>query len=222
MADREDLRDYARSQTHLDSADVADATINTYLDRAVQIVASRFDWPFLEASTTFDTVVDQHNYSVPADWVKTIAIVQDGKKTRLREIGPVQAWTRYGDDPPSGTARAFYLYGNGLYLVEKPTAVLTYHHYYLKEPTLMTLDTSTPEWNDNHHYFLAEYAIQQMWLAEEDLQQANQAAYRFEQGLAEMAQFYINQAVDSPIVWGEDADRIVSFSRTNLPWLDGV
>lgn len=222
MADRADLRTYAREQTLLDSDDVADSILNTYLDRAVQIVATRFKWPFLETSTTFDSVADQHVYDMPDDWTYTESITEDGKNVRLRELSSQVVRQRYGDDPPTGDARSFYVYGEKLYLVEKPTQALTYNHFYRKSPTLFANDDATPEWDSNHHLFLAEYVIQQLWLREEDRQQAGDAQQRFEEGLGDLAQFYLDRASDDPMVWGEWPDRIVGGNQGNMPWLNGV
>ncbi len=222
MADRAALRTYAREQVLLDTSDVADTILDAYLDRAVQIVATRFQWPWLEASSTVDSVIGQHNYALPSGHSYTFALIEDDTKDRLRKLSPVQAWTRYGDDPPSGKARAFYFYEGELWLVETPTAVLTYNWFYRKAPTLMAANDDVPEWDVNHHYFLAEYVISQLWLREEDRQLADGANQRFETGIAELAQFYLHRASDAPMVWGESADMSIGWNRGNMPWLDGV
>lgn len=222
MADRQDLREYAREQTLLDTTDVADAVLNTYLDRAIGVVADRFDWPWLDASTTVNTVVGQQNYSKPTDHVFTHALVESGKNRRLREITPVKAWQRYGDAPPTQQGKSFYFYEDKLWIAQIPPAVVTYKWFYRKSPTLMTADNKTPEWDSNHHWFLAEFVIRELWRREEDQQAASAADQAFEQGIGSMAQFYINEADDQPAIWGEDPDRVGRSAWYNMPWMDGV
>jgi len=222
MATRAEIRTYAREQALLDSSDVADTILDTYLDRAVSVVGSRLAWPFLDGESTFETVIGTRNYSMPATAVKIESIVRSGSKVRLREVTSTQARQRFGDDPPTTDARSFFLWDDDIHLVEIPPSVETYKVYFRTNPTLMAADGESPEWDSQHHLFLADFLIARMWEREEDPRAAETADRRFDQGVADMAQFYLNQASDAPMVWGESADRAVGGYYGNMPWLDGV
>lgn len=222
MADLDDLIAQARLQTHLGTGEYTDAEITKFLNRGIAVIASRFDWPWLDATTTFDSVVGTMAYNVPADHVKTYSITEDGESVRLRAITQDQAYQRYGDDPPTRDPRAFYIFNGQYVFQEKPSAVKTYNVYYKAEPSTLSAGTDVPDWNSLHHDFLADYAISKLWEAEEDRQLSGDALGRFEQGMADLANFYIHEASAHPIVWGERSDRVVGGNRGNMPWLDGA
>lgn len=222
MATRDQLRNYARQQTLLDTSDITDAEIDTYLNRAVATVGARFPWPFLQASDDFDTVVDQQNYAKPTGCKFIDAINEEGARVRLREVDPLEQWQRYGDSPPSGKARSFYLWEDEIWLGEIPTSVVTYKIFYRTSPSLGSLTSDTPPWDSQFHWFLGDYAAAKIWEREEDTRQMGVSMQLFEEGLGEMAAFYVNEASDYPLVWGEKTDRLVGNLASNVPWIDGV
>ena len=222
MATGTELVVLVRDQTLLDSDDVSDATILAHLNRAISTVGVRFAWPFLNDADTFDSEVGTRAYAFPTGCIYIDAIVEDDKRRRLKEIGRMDAWDRYGDSPPSKDATAFYLWAEQIELLELPSQVLTYNVFFRKQPTLMATLGGTPEWNDQFHNFLSEYAIAKLWEREEDRQLSADAMDRFDEGIGEMASFYMNQAQDNPMVWGERPDRATQSRYANMPWLDGV
>lgn len=222
MSTLAELTTYVRGQALLDTSDVSDAIITTYLNRAIEAVGGRFPWPFLQAVADITTVVGTTAYNFPTGAVKINSIIENGKRTRLKPITAQEAWTRYGDDPPTRSARAFYIWNEQINLVEIPDAIVTLHVKFHKQPTLLTISTSTPQWNSQYHQFLGDWAISKLWEREEDRAAALDALQRFELGIGEMANFYNDQVANERMVWGEQPDRWVGSTRSNLPWLDGV
>lgn len=222
MATGTELIALVRNQTLLDSDDVADDVILGHLNRAISTVGVRFDWPFLHDSDTFDSVIGTRAYAMPTGCVYIDSIIEDGERRRLPEIGRMDAWDRYGDDPPTRTPTAFFLWANQIEFLELPSAVNTYNVFFRKQPTLLASAAASPEWNSQFHEFLSEYAVSKLWEREEDRALAVDALDRFEIGLSELAQFYINQAQDNPLIWGERPDRKTRSRYANMPWIDGV
>ncbi len=61
------MRDYIRNVVDIDSTDVADTTMNTFIREGYNVVVySEKRWPFYEVATTFSTVADQKDYSLSA------------------------------------------------------------------------------------------------------------------------------------------------------------
>ena len=211
-----------REQTHLDSDDASDAVILGHLNRAIEIVGTRFDWPWLQDEDTITTVADQQPYDWPTDAVYIDTLVETDKRTRLKKISSMEAWSRYGDDPPTTSARSFYLWNDKIVLVENPPAAdIVLKVKFHKQATVMASAAGTPEWNDQFHEFLSDFACARLWESEEDQAMAQTSEQRFEEGLADMVNFYNDQASDERMVWGEQPDRYVATSG-NMPWLNGV
>ena len=222
MATGTELVQLVRDQTLLGTDDVTDAKILALLNRAITQVGVRFQWPFLEATDDFDSAVGTRAYAFPTDAIFIHAIIEDGKRNRLKEIGRMDAWDRYGDSPPSKDATAFYLWDEKIEFLELPSSIITYHVMFRKQPTVLANLAASPEWNDQFHDFLSDYAISKLWEREEDRQLSADARGRFESGIGDMAAFYMNQAEDNPMIFGERPDRATKSRYANMPWLDGV
>lgn len=217
-----ELITYARAQTLLNTDDVSDATILDHLNRAIEIVGGRFDWPWLQGEDTVATVVDQQTYDWPTGAVKIDTITISGKRIRLKRISAKEAWERFGDDPPTAEPRAFYLWNDKIVTLENPGTIVTLKIKFYGQPTLLTNDAASPEWNDQYHNFLGDYAIARLWQREENQNQEARADQAFEVGIQELAGFYNKQASDERAVWGEQPDRYRGGGASNMPWLDGV
>lgn len=217
-----ELITYVRGQTLLDSDDVADSVILAHLNRAIELVGSRFDWPFLEGEDTIAVIADQQPYDWPVGAVRIETITISGKRVRLKKITSTEAWERYGDDPPTAEARAYYLWNDKIVLLENPPASITLKVKFIGQPTLLSTTADSPEWNSQYHRFLGDYAIARLWQREEDQHQEAASDARFEQGINELADFYNRQASSEYAIWGEKADRYRGGGATNMPWLDGV
>ena len=216
------LTTLVRDQTLLDSDDLSDAKILAPLNRAIELVGSRFDWPWLEDVADISVSAATQGYSFPTGAVKIDTILENATRVRLRKVSSMEAWQRYGDDPPTGRPRSFYLWNDKIVLVEVPSADVTLHVKFHKQPTTMSDDTKSPEWNDQYHEFIADWAIAKLWEREEDMRMAEEAMVRFEQGIGDLANFYNDQGSDARMVWGEQPDRYAGAGGGNMPWLNGV
>lgn len=227
MPTRATLRNYVREETLIESTDLANSVLNDVLDRAIYDVATRFDWPFLGASVQVTTIAGDQAIKMPSDWMRTLSVVRNGRRTQLAELSFREAMEYYGGDPPeSSEAKLFFIFNGELYLLPVPSSgeLDAYTHYYLKQPTLMANDTDTPEWTDEFHDVLVPFAVAWVWRREEDLTKATDAEERYRARLNDMAAFYLNQAADSPYVWGQRTKRALRGVGIggNMPWLYDV
>jgi len=59
------MRDYIRNVVDIDTTDIADTTLNTFLREGYDaVVYSEKRWPFYEVNTTFTTVASQKDYTL--------------------------------------------------------------------------------------------------------------------------------------------------------------
>lgn len=221
MADADALRSYIRTQTLVESDDLSDAELLTFLNDGIYRVSVRMRWPWLETTGTITTVADQEGYTLPSDYRKLVAIVDNDEKRRLRRVTPDLALEEWGGDPDSDSeASWYYIYGGSIYLLPVPSANDTdrYTIYYVKAPTAMSNGTDTPEWDVEFHHVVADYAIAKVWEYEEDFQKAADAEAKFEAGIELMVDHYLNSEERHPTIYGGGIRP--SFGRTNMPWLN--
>ena len=67
---------------------------------------------------------------------------------------------------------------------------------------------------------IAHYAIARAWEREEDGPKADAAMREYDDGVDEMAQYYLNRSDDNPVVWGTERKVLWRTSSNNMPWLD--
>lgn len=109
--------------------------INDALDR----LAVRYAWPWLETLTTFSTVVGTANYNLPADHRRTLELwTEDGslEPYQRRDI------TRFTG--VNGKPRVYAIKNNDIYLAPVPTEVLTINHLYIGHETALANDSDQP------------------------------------------------------------------------------
>ena len=93
------MRDYVRNVVDINSTDISDATMNTFIREGYDIIVySEKRWPFYEIATTFSTVVDQADYSM-SDIGAALSFAHDGvtfsgvsapKNVGLREVAAMK------------------------------------------------------------------------------------------------------------------------------------
>ena len=217
--DLDGLRTLVRTNTLIESDDVTDTELLVYLNNAYNEIAAAYRWPWLETSANITVVAGTQAYAQPADYLRTIAIVDASEKRKLERISSDLALEEWGGDfDQSDPAAYYFMYGTNINLVPIPSANGTnaYIHYYIKQPTLLSTGTDTPEWTDEFHHILADHASAEVWKREEDLQKSDSYRTSFLQGLARMADYYLNREEDKPLVYG---DGIKPLRRgTNTPF----
>lgn len=221
MATRSDIRDYVRQQTLVEQDDFADAKIDVLINQGLHRLSARFEWPWLATSTTLSVVAGTTEYTMPTNLTRTLSIVRQDKQQRLIEVAANVIQATYGASLPSGTPQMYFLHGRTMYLDRVPTENITYDWLYFRTPSTLDNDTDVPEFAEEFHYVLADWAISRVWRREEDFTKAEDAEQDFSNGIEEMARFYLNVSRDGPVVFGGGAGRHTP-QYPNMPWLDGV
>ena len=222
MPDRAAIRDWVREQTLIESDDWSDDKINNVINQGLRVLATKFKWPWLAASTTLSTVAGTTTYAMPSDLTHTAAITHQTKPQRLVEVAPHQILGPRGGDLPSGAPTSYYIHGSNIYLDKVPTEAATYDWLYFTQVSVLDNDTDVPAFAEEFHLVLADYAIAQAWQREEDFTKADEAMEAFDSGVERMAVYYLDKGRDRPIILGEDRPTTYRTSRNNMPWLDGV
>jgi len=217
MPNRGAIRAWVRAETLVEATMMSDADINAIIDQGTRDISTRFEWPFLAATSTIAFVANQQAYNLPADFDRLAVALVDNTSTRLQEVSPESYWSSYGDVPATGTPSYFLIWGSQLWVSPVPTAATGgLVIYYWRMPTLMTDDSHSPEFASQFHLILADFACQHLWHREEDFSKARAYGERFLEGVERMARYYLGRAQESPFVMGDGLDRI---RRTgNLGW----
>lgn len=218
---RSEIRDAIRRQTLNSTGEISDADVNAIIDEAYNFVSQAYEWPWLEASANITVTANQTEYALPNDLQLLQNVVRSNKKIVLQQV-PFETVLRiYGDDlPVASDASAYYVRGSNVGLVPTPSANETnaYVVYYLKTPTLMTLDTDQPEWAATWHHVLVDYGVYRIFYREEYFQEAEAAYQHFIAGLQDMIAFYNKQAQPSHVIVGDGVNRTFYWSdKMRLP-----
>lgn len=230
MADLAAIRDYVREQALIETDDWASAKLDIVINEGYREVAQRFDWPFLESSNTFDVTAGQQAYSLASvaaatESIATIqAIVDTDRRQRLVEIGSNEAFQRFGGDwSESSRASEFFIWANEINLIPIPdtTEVDAYKIYYFKKPTVLANDAAEPEWDEQFHYVLAQWALARVWEREEDYEKGLAWQSKFDDQVERMARYYLDRAVNVPQVVGLRGAPRRGGRANNTPFLDG-
>lgn len=213
MPTRGEIRDWVRQQTLVESDDFSDAKLNTVLDQGIREIAMAHRWPFLEASTTFQTTEDVAGYPFPSDFARLEAVYFDGGDP-LVETTRRDAQKEFGDETASEAER-YYFWQEQINLAPIPNvAFVDVNVDYQREPTLLANDTDVPEFHSAFHMILAEYGAAKVWEREEDLERSAFHARMFARGVRDMIDFYSARGKDDPIIFGENTARV----RTPWSW----
>lgn len=222
MPNRAAIRDYVRQQTLIESDDWADGKIDAVINQGLRRLSTRFDWPWLAATTTLVTVAGTTSYDLPTGLRKTAAITRQDKPQRLVEVSLWEILGKWGGDLPTGTPTSYYRHGSKMYLDRSPSEAATYDWLYFAAPTMLSNDTDEPQFVEEFHLMLADYAIAKAWEREEDFTKASDAMAEFTKQIEEMAAFYLDLAKDHPVIFGESRTTSIRTAPYNMPFLDGV
>lgn len=220
-----------REQSLISTTQFADADILLLLNEGERFVSSLEKWPYLFTSSNEDYTATQREYDLSADLsISDMAFIEQvvdkySHKKKLVHISFQEYLDMYGDDPPDGNARYFYLTGaDTLGLVPVPsttTATSTgFTIYYYKTPTVMASTAASPEWIAQLHDILVDYGLYRVWEREEYFDEAAKAYSRFVEGVALMKRYYNMRTTDSPVVFGDGtwSRRVRSSVRDHLPF----
>ena len=237
MPNRAAIRDWVRTQTLLETDDLADDKINRMINQALRSISVLADWPWLLASTTFSTSAS--SYAIPTDFGRVLAVYVDGDPNRMREMSLSEMYENWGGDLPKGEPQAFAIDGprftkegwpaigqdvtGDIIFVPDPDGTsydFTLHYYRAVEALVMDDDADFPPFGEEFHMVLANFAIARVWEREEDFTKAQQSQADYDRGVEDMARRYLRTAEEHPTIIGHRAYQRVSAS--NMPWLDGA
>lgn len=212
----------ARLTTMVDSGEISDAQMLTFINAGIYDVCMRDNWEFLQANTTFTTVAAQAAYD-STDWVsgeelqEVLFLTITGKKRPLYPISYPQAMARWGDDAPDGEPDYWYLFQEELVLVPTPESAQVVKLTYVRPPAELTDGADEPPWLTTYHGILVDYVEMRIWMQQEDFQKAAAAAGRYNDRLDTMRRAYQSRVNVGP--WAVGANRS-PYSGVNDPYRD--
>lgn len=224
MPDRASIRDWVREQTMYEADDWSDTKIDNVINQGLRELSTRFAWPWLLTTTTISTIASQQAYTIATDFLRLHTIRPTGVNDRLDVISPVEAFETYGDNFQEGdTATTCFLIGNQINLIPIPNATTAnaYQVHYVKRAATLANDTDTPEFAEEFHLLLADYAVAKVWEREEDFTKRDIAMSDFDAAVEQMASFYLDRTEDRPMIYGEPPHMRRGLHR-NMPFLDGA
>lgn len=111
------------------------------INEGLQNIASERDWPWLMTSATFSSVAGTATYAPPADWAKTVRLI-DAFGEPLERWDAAQLEDLFGLD--QGEPARFAVNDEVLVLRPIPSAVRVYTHEYVRFEKTLVADTETP------------------------------------------------------------------------------
>jgi len=180
------LNDAVRTRIGVPAGDAfyTDQVLTDLVNESLQVISTEYDWPWLDASTTFDLVNGTATYTPPADWMRTRSLCIDGfDAMEYRSLIELREWPTTIVDVP----RYYHINVEQITLRPVPGAVWTVTHDYVKvEPTLVD-STDTPLMPSQFHYAIVAYAVHLAYLRSGDVQRATAAVADYQGWLRRMS-----------------------------------
>lgn len=179
------MRDAARVRLGVPASDTfyTDPALMDLTNEALQAIATEFDWPWLEASTTFATVSGTATYTPPADWMRTRGLCIDGSDAMeyrsLIELREVATTT-------TGEPGFYHINTEQITLRPVPSSVSTVIHDYVKIEPALAGDTDTPLMPSQFHYSVVAFAVHMAHLRSGDVNRAAAAMADYQGWLKRM------------------------------------
>jgi hypothetical protein len=189
----DEIRALVRLTTTVDSGEVTDAKLLTWINEGINDLSMRFDWPWLQANDSFLTVATQRAYSLSdlnTEVQELLFVIRSGDDNPLHPISYASAFARYGDDFPDGEPQFFYVHEEQINLVPVPTAVETIKVYYVQPPGELANATDEPPWLSTFHYVLVDFVESNVWEQQEDFDKAQYAMGRYLDRIDQMKRTY--------------------------------
>lgn len=125
------------------------------LNDAQQRLAMEWDWPWLQASTTFNSVAGQATYATPADWSSTRRITTpNGDDLVYIDAGQQEDLDRL----VTGCPESYAIDNDQIVLAPVPVSVLTYTHHYIRAVSDLVVDGDTSVFPAQYHLVLVAHA----------------------------------------------------------------
>ncbi len=210
-----------RQATLLTTSDISSANLIVIIDNGMEEISTHAFWSFLEKSATITAVATTQSYAVPADFLYGVAIVDDDDDTTVPFIAATEFFSRYGNDTgnTAATANFWTIWTDKVFFTPIPSTNDTnrWTFYYYRNITVLTGDSSVPEFHPSFHEALVEYVKWKVWEREEFFQQSQTSFTLYQYYLAKMEDFYAAQTKRSPFAWGEGTRR--KLGDPNIPFI---
>ena len=114
---------------------LTDTRLADFINQAIRQITLEHDWPWLQKTTTIQTVAGVSEYDLPDDFLRMGSLVQVGSNREL-EYQPVQQADRWISE---GNPLVFSIYGGKLLLKPTPNGELEFQlRYICYEPELVS------------------------------------------------------------------------------------
>lgn len=167
----------------------SEAEIDGYINDAyMDVVAARFDWPFMETRRTQVTVsAGATSVALPADVWHVAAVFNATDGVAMSPIdGRNQARHLY-PDPGAGAPILYRVLGANLEVYPAPTVATTIELDAFAPPAELTA-TAEPAFPRQHHRILVSGALSFLYEDDGNMEAAAGHRARFEQGIQRLAQ----------------------------------
>lgn len=149
------LRTRTRQKLGLQANDgmLTDSSLTTTINNALDKMAVEYNWPWLIAHESFNTVVAQNQYDPPADWIKTRWLkINDYDLDSRQRVDLIQY------DLTSGMPTSFAIDEQKIWLSPAPDAVYSVVHSYMTTENNLTADGDTVKCPDQYSDVIVTYA----------------------------------------------------------------
>ena len=129
----------------LKDASISNGTLLQFINDANREVCNRYQWDFLQETTTFDTVASTNQYalsSIASDLQKLVSLRITSPTDSEQWLTPLTAeqFDRYNATPANdseGVPTYYYLWENVVYVYPTPDDAYTISVRYIKTPTTL-------------------------------------------------------------------------------------
>lgn len=158
--------------------------LDDLINESLQTISAEYDWPWLQASETINTVYGIRFYApLDPNWATTKALSIQGYDAMVfLDLQEIRNWPDDTFDVPM-----FYtIYTEQLYLAPTPSAVYALRHDYIKGEPLLRDNTDTPIMPALYHYSILSFACHLAHLRSGDLPRASAALQEYNAWLKRM------------------------------------
>ena len=190
-----------------------------FLNDAYYDICSREPWPFLEKSTTVDTVAGTDTLSVPSDFNKALRLVIDSQAQYLEPARLDDVTSRFaGLLTNTGLPFLYYFIGDTVKVYPIPDSAYTVTLRYMAVPTELSNNDDTPILPSRHHRAIVLGALVAAYRMDDDPENAAVFEQQFEKRIATMGEDVWKKQYDRPervyTLFDNDADEFDPW-----PWI---
>lgn len=151
-----EIRDSIRVRLGVASADsfYTNAVLTDLVNEGLYAMCMEADWPWLQVSTTFDTVAGTQAYTPPASWVRTKALTPDEGADSLLLLSLIEMRELGDEQVDRGFPRLYTVYGEEILLGPVPDEIYTIKHDYIRTEDQLDQDNDVPILPVQWHYAL--------------------------------------------------------------------